>query len=35
LHPLKAPGLSWRTEHLSKVRIGDYSTMTRFEWSEG
>ena len=26
LHPLKAPGLSWRTEDRSKVRVADHPT---------
>jgi hypothetical protein len=28
-HPLKAPGLSWRTEFLAKGRIGDKPTRTQ------
>src|ERR1022692_3339622 len=28
LHPLKAPGLSWRTEDSSKGSVGDDSTAT-------
>ncbi len=30
LHPLKAPGLSWRTEDPSKGSMADHSNTTRF-----
>jgi hypothetical protein len=29
LHPLKAPGLSWRTEDISKVRLGQKPPQTQ------